>query len=229
MSSRSVRGVVELFTSQGCSSCPSAERILSNLSEDPGIVALAYHVDYWDYIGWTDPHGSKANTERQRAYAKAFKTGTIYTPQAVVNGQRDVVGSRAEQIRQAVTETSLAGSSGGAEVSLALKGQRLKIRADFGRAGTASNTPVLMLVTYDEKSETAIDKGENKGLTLVNSHAVRDWRVLGMSDGKPLEVDIPLDTLRPDGARKGGCAAILQTVTETGAPGPILAAVTLEF
>lgn len=227
--SRTVRGVVELFTSQGCSPCPPADRILGDLSKDPGIVALAYHVNYWDYIGWVDTHGSRANTERQRAYAKGFGTGVIYTPQVVVNGQRDVVGSRAARIAAAIAETALTRINAEAWVSLAVEGDRLHIAADGVAPDPSARPPVLMLVTFDDRTETVVGKGENKGLTLVDSHAVRDWRILGMWDGKPLDVDIPIATLKRDAGTRSGYAAILQTVTEGGAPGPILAAAALEF
>lgn len=224
--SRTVRGVVELFTSQGCASCPPTEEILSKLAADPGIIALAYHVDYWDYMGWTDPHGSRTNTERQRAYAKAFNAGTIYTPQAVVNGRRDVVGSRAAEIDKAVNETAL--TDGKASVSLVLQGDRLHIAADGPLTVPGGKTPVLMLITYNRATRTVVDSGENKGMTLVNSHAVRDWRILGMLDGKPLTVDIPVSMLKPEDG-ESGYAVVLQALGDKGGPGPILAAAALEF
>lgn len=224
--SSGVRGVVELFTSQGCSSCPPAEAILAQLAKDPGIVALAYHVDYWDYMGWTDPHGSRTNTERQRAYAKAFNAGTIYTPQAVINGRRDVVGSRAGDIDKAITDTTLAAIP--ASVALTLRGDRLHITADGPLSVPGGKTPVLMLITYDRETQTVVDSGENQGTTIVNAHSVRDWRVLGMLDGKRLMVDIPVSMLKP-ADDKTGYAAVLQAVSDKGGPGPILAAAALEF
>lgn len=227
--SGTIRGVVELFTSQGCSSCVTAERVIAELAGRDGIVTLAYHVDYWDYIGWIDPHGTRANTDRQRAYAKAFGTGTIYTPQAVVNGVKDIVGSRRADIETALETTKLTGSSTPAKVVLVMRGDRLHISADATGARAESRQPVLMLVTYDDETRTLVDKGDNRGKTIVNTHAVRDWRILGMWDGKPMEIDLPLSTLRRDGSGKTGCAAILQTVTDKGTPGPILAAAALEF
>lgn len=237
--SRTVRGVVELFTSQGCHSCPPAEKILTRMAADPGIVALAYHVDYWDYIGWPDPHGTAANTERQRAYARAFGTGTIYTPQAVVNGNRDVVGSHAGAIEAALKETALgAPQPAKASVGLDLRGDRLHISADgvrvegadadAKRAPAGGRARVLILVTFAGPTETTIDRGENAGLTLVNTHAVLDWRILGMWDGRPLDIDLPVSTLKPAESGQVGCAAVLQSVTEAGDPGPILAAASLD-
>lgn len=226
VSSRDVAGVVELFTSQGCSSCPTADKLLTRLSQESDLVALAYHVDYWDYIGWQDMHGSRENTERQRAYAKALGKGGIYTPQMVVNGQRGAIGSREADIRRALTETSLRSSP--ALVTLSVDGKRLRVGVENGSGGPGRTT-VLMLVTFTERSETAVERGENKGLTLIDSHAVRDWRILGIASDKPMETEIPLAALKPEPDTKIGCAAILQSVTEGGQPGPILAAVAIEF
>lgn len=224
--SRDVSGVVELFTSQGCSSCPPAGELLTRFSAERDLVALAYHVDYWDYIGWQDTHGSRENTERQRAYAKALGKGGIYTPQMVVNGQRGTVGSREADIRKALQETSLRASP--ALVTLSVDGKRLHVGVENGSGGPGVTT-VLMLVTYTPTATTLVERGENKGMTMIDSNAVRDWRILGMGSDKPMETEIPLAALKPDPDTKIGCAAILQSVTEGGQPGPILAAVTIEF
>lgn len=224
--SRDVAGVVELFTSQGCSSCPTADALLTRMAGESGLVALAYHVDYWDYIGWQDTHGSRENTERQRAYAKALGKGGIYTPQMVVNGRRDAIGSREADIRKALSETSLQPSP--ALITLSIDGKRLRVEVKNG-AGEPGTTTVLMLVTFADTTKTPVERGENKGLTLIDSHAVRDWRIIGMTSDKPMEAEIPLAALKPDSNGRIGCAAILQSVTEGGQPGPILAAAAIEF
>ncbi|KAB0681190.1 DUF1223 domain-containing protein [Aureimonas leprariae] len=227
-SSRDVAGVVELFTSQGCASCPPAEGVLANLARDPKLVVLAYHVDYWDYIGWRDTYGSRDNTERQRGYADALRTGSVYTPQVVVNGRRDVAGTRESEIRRAVAESPLADKASPAPtVTLTLAGDRLRVSAEGpAPANTGGPAPLLVLVTFEGWSETAIDRGENQGRTLGSTNAVRSWRVLGMWDGRPLAVDLPANMLSEDGAPVG-CAALLQKPTASGGPGPILAAATL--
>ncbi|MEO9788477.1 MAG: DUF1223 domain-containing protein [Aurantimonas coralicida] len=226
---RPVEQVVELFTSQGCSSCPPADRILSRLAVEPGILALAYHVDYWDYIGWRDTHGSSENTERQRAYAAAFGTTTIYTPQVVVNGVADAIGSHEGKVRALMDNHPLKAAGKGASVTMRVDEDRLHITADVAGAKAGGRQPVLMLVTYDDETRTAIDRGENRGTTIVNSHAVQDWRILGMWSGEPLQVDLPLEMLtRPEGESRGW-AALLQSVTDEGKPGPILAAAQVEF
>jgi hypothetical protein len=226
---KQVTHVIEMFTSQGCSSCPPAERLLARLADEPGILALAYHVDYWDYIGWRDTFGSAANTERQRAYAKSFDTTTIYTPQAVVNGQAAVVGSHEAKLRRLIANGKLSDHAAAAKVDLAVMADRLHITASGSAADTGGQTPVLMLVTFVDDAPVAIDRGENRGHTMTNTHAVKDWRILGMWTGETMEIDLPLVTLFGPDARKAGCAAILQSVTADGAPGEILAAAQLEF
>ncbi len=225
VSSSRTSAVIELFSSQGCTSCPPAERIFAEMAKESDIVALAYHVDYWDYIGWSDTLGSKANTERQRAYARSFGTSTIYTPQVVVNGRKDVIGSREADIRRAIADVPL--GAGGASVAMRRIGDRMHITASVG--DTAGQVPVLMLVNFSPPSRVEVTRGENKGKTILNANPVTDWQILGMFNGKPLEVDMPLSGLRRSGRPTGGCAALIQTVTAEGGPGPILAAAVLQF
>ena len=101
------KAVLELFTSQGCSSCPPADALLRTMQGRADVIALAYHVDYWDYIGWADTFGAKANTDRQRQYASAWNTSNIYTPELVINGMKDVVGSRKSEVDGAIGAASL--------------------------------------------------------------------------------------------------------------------------
>ncbi|WP_165690853.1 DUF1223 domain-containing protein [Consotaella salsifontis] len=221
-------GVVELFTAQGCSSCPPADALFAEFSRKENLVTLAYHVDYWDYIGWRDTFASPQTTDRQRDYAKAFKTATVYTPQAVVNGRRQVVGSKRKKIEDALASTHLGSVAEAPRLQLEIIGDRLHIRADGAAARSGQNT-LLILATYEEEVKVAVKHGENAGRTLLNSHPVRDWRVLGMWAGKPMEIDIPIVSLVDDDGGKTGCAALLQEVGPAGAPGPIVAAVALSL
>ena len=224
-----IHDVVELFTSQGCSSCPPADDILTRLADEPGVLALAYHVDYWDYIGWRDRFGSPENTRRQRAYAQAMGSGTIYTPEVVVNGSEAAVGSREKKIRHLIERSHLRGGPG-VRVGITAVGDKLHITAEGDpAAGNAGPPPALMLVVFDDREVTRIDRGENAGHTIVNTHAVRGWRVLGLWQGQPMSVDIPVAMLPKPAEGAYGCAAILQSVTRDGAPGPILAAAKVEF
>lgn len=230
--SRGVSGVVELFTSQGCASCPPADKLLARLS-GPGIVALAYHVDYWDYIGWEDPLGSRNNVERQKTYAKRLRTGALTTPQAVVNGVAAVAGGDEAAIRRILETEPLAGGpgSGGTvpEVRLETQGDTLHVFARSGPLAPGDRPPVLIFVTFIDETRTAVTRGENTGHELVNTHAVRDWRVVGTVTDEDMRIDMPIGLLAdPDGLRTG-CAALLQAVGPGNKPGRILAAASLEF
>ena len=223
-----VNHVLELFTSQGCVSCPPADAILTELSRRADVLALAYHVDYWDYIGWHDTFGSPENTERQRDYAKAFDTTTVYTPQLVVNGTVQTVGSREHVIEKLIDTHDLPQNGSGATVEMRMQGDRMHIVADAKHVAPGSHMPVLVFVIYGSEKTTTIDSGANSGHDLVNTHPVLSWRVLGMWSGKPLEIDMPAAMLRKN-ASGGGCAVLLQAVKADGAPGAILAAARLPF
>lgn len=225
--------VVEFFTSQGCPSCPPADAILAKLAEEPGVLALAYHVDYWDYIGWRDRFGSPENTKRQRDYARALQQSSIYTPQAVVNGRASAIGSHESSVRELMDQTQLPKAKSPAELKITRAGRYLHIVAEPTGNGRGSaepgSPPVLMLVVFDDLSSTLVERGENAGHELVNVHSVTGWRVLGTWTGRTMSVDIPISMLaRPDDGRFG-CAAIMQSITPDGAPGPILAAAQIEI
>src|SRR5579863_3684239 len=130
-----VRNVVELFTSQGCSSCPPADRILSRLARDPGTLALSFPVDYWDYIGWKDTLATPGYTARQKAYALARGKAAVYTPQAIVNGLADAVGSDLDAIEEAESETGE--RAGVLSVPLSVVERNGKIDVSVGAAGSA--------------------------------------------------------------------------------------------
>ena len=165
--------VLELFTSQGCSSCPAADATLSRLGHDPKlagrVVPLAYHVDYWNYIGWRDPFSSPEWTERQYAYARAFGMEGVYTPQLVVGGRAHVNGSEEAKIRALVAEPP---GEPEARVSLGTvsrDGDRLSVdvRSD---AGAARETVVVL---FENGAETRVSRGENAGRMLANDYVVR--------------------------------------------------------
>jgi hypothetical protein len=171
--------VVELFTSQGCSSCPPADRILGELANEPDVIALAFHVDYWDYLGWKDEFASPANTSRQKAYARAAGERSIYTPQMVVGGRDHVIGSKAMKVSQLVRahmETEQP-----AKVRLQRQGDTVLVRASADRAMPRT---VVQLVTYTPEATVAIQRGENAGRTFTYHNVVRQVVVLGTWDGK---------------------------------------------
>ena len=118
--------VIELFTSQGCSSCPPADRLLSRLAEEPAyrgkVVPLAFHVDYWNYIGWTDPFSSPRWSERQRDYGRSLGLGTVYTPQLVIDGRSECVGSQEGDVRREIARALAAPPAGRVELSVSRDG-----------------------------------------------------------------------------------------------------------
>ena len=168
--------LVELFTSQGCSSCPPADRVLSHLAGRRDVIALAFHVDYWDYIGWKDPFKSRANTQRQRDYATAFRNRSVYTPQMVFNGRvEQAVQSNAAAERILAQLTSHEET---ASVTLARIGRDVVIKVDPPHRGTQ-----VWAASFQIDAETAVRRGENAGRTLRNANIVRQFRALEPNNG----------------------------------------------
>ncbi len=172
--------LVELFTSQGCSSCPPADRLLSKLAAggegEPEVIPLSFHVDYWNYIGWTDPFSSAEWSRRQSSYAESFGTGRVYTPQLVVNGRRDCVGSNAARVRDEIARVAGQGAGGSLEIDLQpgkdARSLDLGIEARLGDAVEGERWSVMVAV-FENGLETPVSRGENGGHTLRNDHVVR--------------------------------------------------------
>lgn len=212
-----LKGVVELFTSQGCSSCPPADAALSKLIEDGDVVALSYHVDYWDYLGWKDTLGSPESTERQYAYARTFQRRSVYTPQAVLNGRDHINGGDYRGIKRALNSYDAIGD--GLEVDIDATIVDGKIEISVGEGVGSAN---LMIVYFDRQNTVDIQRGENRGKQITYHHSVRDMQTVGMWDGKSKTLTLPASMLG-DGAH-GGCAILLQTVGHGGVPGAIIGA-----
>lgn len=201
--------VVELYTSEGCSSCPPADALLEQLAARPEVIALALHVDYWDYIGWKDTFGDPAFAERQRNYARAAGEKMIYTPQMVVNGKDMIVGSDAAALAEVLEP---AGGADAPDLQLSRDGASLTVRAP---AVPGLDGPVVVeLVRYLPRATVAIDRGENAGQVITYANTVTSWREIGRWDGQsPLELEVRSDGDQP--------AVVL--IQEQG-PGRILAA-----
>jgi len=189
--------VVELFTSEGCSSCPSADRHLSDLvtsaqTDGKRIYPLAFHVDYWDYIGWKDPFAWPEFTQRQRRYAQAFHLSSIYTPQMIVNGSNEFVGSDKSEARKAI-ESALNSVSKAriALSSISVLGKHAHLEYTLTNF-SSSQTLCLALVERDLQSR--VGRGENSGRTLIHDNVVRDWKtIVGSSAHGRAELKIPSD------------------------------------
>ena len=173
--------VVELFTSEGCSSCPPAEAYLNDLARRPGILPLGFHVTYWDRLGWKDRYSLEAATARQARYGARFGDGS-YTPEMVVDGARAFVGSR----RDAGAAALAGGSETAADVTVGRDAGRVAIRI-----GAGSGTGQVVLVGFDPEHRTAIGRGENTGRTVTESNVVRSVRTLGPWSGAAMTLSVP--------------------------------------
>jgi hypothetical protein len=185
-----VPAVIELFTSQGCSSCPPADQLLGELAQRQDVIALAYHVDYWDNLGWRDRFSLGDATSRQRAYARALALSSVYTPQMVVDGTRDVVGSDRGQVMAA-----LSGRRDGIVPAVAAAGNQLTISL------AAQEKPLnasVILVGYAREAQTKVARGENAGRSLREFGIVREIRDLGRWDGAERQFKVDLAGLPGD-------------------------------
>lgn len=211
-----VKGVVELFTSQSCSSCPPADKVFGEVIQRDGVLGLAFHVDYWNYLNWKDTFSSAESTRRQYDYATSLHSSQVYTPQLIVNGKL-VVSARSPETLAEVVDGADAGTSLPVEVTAELDGGHLVVKAGNGQ-GEAN----LMLAVFDEGGTVSVERGENGGRQLAYHNAVTELRTIGMWKGASLQVELPGKEYL---ARKGlGCAVFLQRLTAQGTPGEIIGA-----
>ncbi|MFM9903381.1 MAG: DUF1223 domain-containing protein [Pyrinomonadaceae bacterium] len=180
--------LIELFTSEGCSSCPPADRLLSELNTsqpvaNAEIIALGFHVDYWDGIGWRDRFSSRSYTKRQEAYSSKFNIGSTYTPQAVVDGSTEFVGSSRGKALDAIAKNADIQKG---TVELKINNGKLSVRV----AGLGSHTDAVVYLAVAESSlVTQVGGGENVGEKLTHTAVVRDLRQIGKADGKAVETN----------------------------------------
>ena len=190
--------VVELFTSQGCSSCPPADRLLHELATRDDVIALALHVDYWDYIGWKDQFAHPSHTDRQKAYAATAGRRMIFTPEIVINGVNSVVGTRAMQVVDEIHNHSIRPKI--VELNAEKKEGLLLIEATIRR--TPKKNIIVQLVRYTPERDIFIERGENAGLQMSYTNVTSSWKTIGQWDGKknfsgnfPLEGEEPVVVL----------------------------------
>jgi hypothetical protein len=209
--------VVELFTSQGCSSCPPAEAFLGELAKRKDVIALEYHVNYWDYIGWKDTFAKPAFGDRQRKYVDSLKVRYAYTPQMVIDGSTDVVGSHRQEI-DTLIQRHLSEHTKAPAITMTRTGDTLKVAIGAWRKSAPYD---VVLVTFDKPHVTQVRRGENRGQTLKNSNVVRELTTLGVWSGKPTTYNVSLAG-KPG---NGGCAVLIQKEGQ----GPVLAAAEMHF
>jgi hypothetical protein len=190
--------VVELFTSQGCSSCPPADLYLGELARRPGIIALAYHVDYWDELGWKDRYSIPQATQRQQGYVRRLAKSGPFTPQIVVSGDTSLVGSDRASIERAIAGDRDA-------LAIVLSKAEGNVRIQFTEAWREPMD--VYVATYLNQATDKIASGENARRTLKHFNVVRSFKRLGTWNGKPQRMTVPLASL-PDDA--SGVAVILQ-------------------
>jgi hypothetical protein len=186
--------VLELFTSQGCSACPPADALFEELADEPGVIALSLHVDYWDYLGWEDPFGKPRYSQRQKAYAKAAQSRRIYTPQMIVQGEDRLIGHDSEEIAGSIAEHRRTPAR--AVLEVARKGDgALAIRVK--PAGAPVGAAEVHVVQYLPSAETEIEAGENAGRRIRYTNIVTDWQTIGRWDGQS-EVELSVEGLSSD-------------------------------
>jgi hypothetical protein len=214
--------VVELFTSQGCSSCPPADALLTELAGREGVIALALHVDYWDYLGWKDGFARPGHTKRQRAYAKAAKSRSVFTPEMVVQGVERVKGHDAERVLAEIAR--FAQRPAEAELELERDGDTLAIRLEpkdavaGPGAGAVAGPADVHLVRFVPSAEVLIEAGENAGRSVTYTNIVSEWETIARWDGAS-----PV-SMRYEGLKEGPVAVIVQRKHM----GPVLTAATAE-
>ncbi len=213
--------VLELFTSQGCNSCPPADALMQDWLKQPNVIPISLHVDYWDYLGWKDTLSRKGHGIRQQDYARNSGKRDIYTPQVVVNGKFMVVGSDRAAVEKALEK-------GRRMTSVAIQAEKgksgnwqIKVPAMAGFEGEAK----LVLCRYDMQHEVAIERGENSGKTLNYLNVARSWGDLGRWKGQSASYDVP-DLTGTDWTRQGAMV-MLQIVTGEGV-GPVLGAIDIK-
>lgn len=216
-----ITGVVELFTSQGCSSCPPADALIEQLAQQRGLAVLSLPVDYWDRLGWKDTYGSPAHSTRQRAYASFRGDRSVYTPQVVVNGIRHMNGADREAIETSLDQLR---SSLSVAIDLTRSNGLFLVSAGAAPAGSTATSGVLVLMTYWARREVAIGRGENAKRRVAYTNIVRRIEVVGDWKGEALAFERPSTDL--DAA--DGAVVLLQTGT-VDAPGPIIGAGQISF
>ncbi len=204
------RAVIELFTSQGCSSCPAADQLLAELQADPSVIPLSLPIDYWDYLGWRDTLALPGHTKRQKAYSHVRGDREIYTPQVVVNGIAQAIGSDQAGIENAVAQSRNYPSTLSVPLEVNVADGHVSVRLPPARqraeAGAAGE---VWLCALSASVSVGVARGENRGRTLTYTNVVRRWVKLGSWNGKSENFTIPIDAIKFDGV--DAVAIILQS------------------
>ena len=214
------KAVVELFTSQGCSSCPPADKVLGELAKDPSVIALSLPIDYWDYLGWKDTLADSRFSARQKAYSHMRGDRDVYTPQVIVNGAAHVIGSDRARIEGAIKDTNKTDKVMSVPVTMSLSGKQLTVSVAAGKEGAPAQGEVW-LCSISKSVPISIGRGENRGREIVYHNVVRNLLKVGDWNGGPESWTVPLDSVMRDGI---DAAAVLVQDGNRDKPGPMLGA-----
>jgi hypothetical protein len=197
--------IVELFTSQGCSSCPAADAYLKTLKEQPDVLALSYHVDYWDYLGWRDTLGGAEFSERQYDYAESRGDKNVYTPQMIINGGKHFVGSQRGQITSAIATARTEVAMDWVDMEMSDNATDVTITIP---ASKPMKEATLWLLAFAHSVSVEIKKGENSGSVIEYDNVVRKMVPAGMWHGEAAKLVLPKGSVVPEGCK--GWVALLQ-------------------
>ncbi len=192
------RAVVELFTSQGCSSCPPADKVIGDLADDPSVIALSMPIDYWDYLGWKDTLADARFSARQKAYSHMRGDRDVYTPQAIVNGSVQVIGSDRGGIDDAIGETRKAGGVMAIPIAMTLDGKQIKVSVQAAHPGAAGHGEIW-ICSVSKAVPIAIGRGENRGQHVTYHNVVRNILKVGDWNGNAGNWSVPMENISREG------------------------------
>ena len=212
------RAVIELFTSQGCSACPAADRLLGELAHDASVITMSLPIDYWDYIGWQDTLALPENTKRQWAYAHALGERGVSTPQAIINGGIQVLGSDRSAIERAIEQSRESDNEPALPVLISVVDDQIKVAMTNGKTSRAGE---IWLCSMSKAVPVVISRGENRGKTITYHNVVRQWRRLGAWTGAAGMWTVPVEDVESDGVDE---LVVMVQAGSANTPGSILGA-----
>jgi hypothetical protein len=215
------RAVVELFTSQGCSSCPPADKVIGDLAKDPSVIALSMPIDYWDYLGWKDTLADARFSARQQAYSRVRGDRGVYTPQVVVNGSVHLIGSDRAGIEEAIGDTRKADGVMSVPVSMALAGKQITVSVAGSNKSPAAMHGEVWICSIAKEVSIAIGRGENRGREVTYHNVVRNLLKVVDWNGSAGNWTVPLENISREGV---DAAAVYLQDGNRDKPGPMLGA-----
>lgn len=211
--------VVELFTSQGCEKCPPANMLMEDLSRDKTVVSLSWHVDYWDFMGWQDTMANPEFTERQKAYNEALGRKGVYTPQAIINGRRQVAGSNKMDLYEIIHDSK---ASDEMPVTVTFEGNLSSLEIKMNGPETAEGA-VIKIIWLKSLQRIKISDGKNAGKTITYVNVVKNVKNIGVFQGEDLTIPLDLNDSDWNGADR------IVVLLQMGETGPILGAAKIDL